>query len=270
MASPLIGVALHREGLEAHREFVVAEARDLEVQDFFLPDVLAGDWRPLADHIAGLIDGHEGRRGIHGPFVGFAIDCRDPEIAEIATRRLMTGLDVATRLEATQMVVHSPYTTWDHANLDDEEGRREAKIEAVEAVVGPVARRAGEEGITLVFENIEDKDPADRARMIEALGRAAALSVDTGHAHYAHVATGGKPVDEFVRAAGSRLAHVHLQDADGHADRHWAIGDGNVPWAEVFAAIAEGGADPHLVLELRDHRDVPRSIRWLAERGLGR
>jgi sugar phosphate isomerase/epimerase len=96
------------------------------------------------------------------------------------------------------------------------------------------------------------------------------VSVDTGHAHYAHVSTGAPPVDVFVRAAGARLAHVHLQDADGYADRHWAIGEGTIRWAEVFRALAESPGAPRLVLELADKGGIAASMAHLEAAGLGR
>ncbi len=70
------------------------------------------------------------------------------------------------------------------------------------------------------------------------------VSIDTGHANYAHGSTDGPPVDYFVHAAGNLLAHVHLQDTDGHADRHWKPGEGNISWVEVFRALARLDMQP--------------------------
>jgi sugar phosphate isomerase/epimerase len=135
--------------------------------------------------------------------------------------------------------------------------------------LGAALRRAEDIGVTFVLEYIEDLEPADRAKLCEALDwQALELSVDTGHAHYAHGSTGAPPVDFYIRAAGSRLGHVHLQDADGFADRHWQIGHGTILWPSVFAAIAETGADPRLILELRDKAGILPSARYLAEQGL--
>ncbi|MGV6847321.1 MAG: sugar phosphate isomerase/epimerase family protein, partial [Marinibacterium sp.] len=87
---------------------------------------------------------------------------------------------------------------------------------------------------------------------------------------YAHGATGAPPVDYFVRAAGDRLAHVHLQDADGFADRHWPIGDGAVNWPAVFRALADHAPDARLILELRDPTGIPKSMAHLSRLGLAR
>ncbi len=117
------------------------------------------------------------------------------------------------RVGASQMVIHSPYTTWDHNNLDLYPGNREAAIERVQATLSDVIRRAELIGCELVIENIEDKDPHERVHLAKALGsKNVRVSLDTGHAHYAHISTGAPPVDYYVDAAGDMLTHVHLQD----------------------------------------------------------
>lgn len=71
-----------------------------------------------------------------------------------------------------------------------------------------------------------------------------------------------------IRAAGARLGHVHLQDSDGYADRHWQLGQGTILWPSVFDAIRETGATPRLIIELRDKAGVIPSARHLAALGL--
>lgn len=124
-------------------------------------------------------------------------------------------------------------------------------------------------GITLVIENIQDVDPARRRIMIDGFNsNALAISIDTGHAHLARRMSGAPPVDYFVRDAGAKLAHVHLQDLDGHADRHWAPGEGEIHWEEVFRALLDCQNAPHLFLELRDKADIPKGFEYLVGLGL--
>ena len=121
----------------------------------------------------------------------------------------------------------------------------------------------------LVIENIGDIDISARVRMAESFDSASVqVSVDTGHAHLCHGSMGAHPVEYYVKAAGRMLQHVHLQDADGHADRHWNIGEGNILWHSVFRAIAALDSDPRLILELRDHGGIPASMRFLEQAGL--
>ncbi len=267
---PVIGAALSVAELGPYRDWVLEKDRDLELQSFHTAEVLNGDWAPLAAEAKRLLDGYRGRLGIHGPFWGFAIDSMDPDVRAVVQKRMTQGLDVCEAVGATQMVVHSPFTTWDYNNLDMMDGQRDKLFTNVHLTLDDIVARAESQGVTLVMENIEDIDPLDRKRLVESFGSTALkLSIDTGHAQIAHGSTGAPPVDYFVRLAGEMLDHVHLQDADGHADRHWGIGEGNILWTSVFRALGELPVKPRLLLELRDKAFIPSSMAYLAARGLG-
>lgn len=271
MTLPVIGAALMVEHLDTYRDWLVEKNRDLELQSFFTAEILKDDaWTDLAETAKAKLDGWKGRLGLHGPFPGLHLSNPDPDIRRIVEARMMACLDVCEALGAVQMVIHSPYSTWDHNNLTMNRGARDRIIERAHDTLGAVVTRAEGQGVTLVIENIEDVDPLERKRLAESFGsQNVKLSIDTGHAAYAHGATGAPPVDYFVITAGEMLDHVHLQDADGYADRHWAIGQGAVPWHAVFKALAQLETEPHLVLELRDAADIPASMAWLEAQGLG-
>lgn len=266
-----VGAALRVAALETYRTWLIEGQRDLEIQDFFHPDVLDSDYSGLVTQVKRQLDGHTGRLGIHGPFWGFTLHSRDPEIRRVVARRMDQGLDACIAIGGSHMVVHSPYSTWDHNNLDNYPGARDVVIDLVHDTMDAAVKKAEDNGIVLVIENIEDVDPTERLRLAESFGSdAVRLSIDTGHAMYAHCTNGAPPVDYFVRSAGSMLAHVHLQDADGYADRHWQIGDGRIGWAPLFRAIAEEAPDARLILELRDDAGVPASMAYLQGLGLAK
>ena len=132
-----------------------------------------------------------------------------------------------------------------------------------------VVKRAEDEGVVIVIENIEDKDPQDRVALAQSFDSPAVkVSLDTGHAHCAYGVSGAPPVDYYVGAAGAMLSHVHLHDGDGFADRHWKIGQGSIQWPSVFKALAELPEMPRLILELADPAEILPSAEWLADMGL--
>jgi sugar phosphate isomerase/epimerase len=267
---PVIGAALAVDELPAFRDWLFEKHRDLELQTFHDPAVITGDWQPHAEAARRLLDGFGGRLGIHGPFWGFTIHSKDPDVRRIVERRMMTGLDICAAVGATQMVIHSPYSTWDYNNLDNNPGARETVMQLCHDTLRNVVARAADQGVTLVLENIEDIDPEDRRRLVESFASPAMrLSIDTGHAANAHGSTGAPPVDYFVTSAGDLLDHVHLQDADGFADRHWTIGEGAVLWPSVFRALGRLTVKPRLILELRDKAGIRESMEYLTARGLG-
>jgi len=269
-AIPTLGAAVVIGDLERLHNWVMEAGRDLELQEFCYAEILNADWKPLADRYKPLLDGHRGKVGIHGPFWGFDISTRDPDIQKIIQKRMMQGLDVCEYLGATNMVIHSPYTTWDYYNLEHFNDN-DAIVRRCHKTLGAAVKRAEEIGVEIVLENVEDKDPHIRVALAKSFdSKAIRVSIDTGHAYYAHGATGGPPIDYFVKAAGKMLAHVHLQDADGYADRHWAPGEGSIIWKPVFDALAKYCDAPRLILELNDKTKLVPATEYLSGLGLAR
>ena len=269
MTLPVLGAALSLDDLEIHRDWMLDKQRDLELQNFVDARVLGGDWRPLVERAKRLLDGHTGRVGIHGPFFGFTISSQDEEIRAVVAKRLSQALDVATALSATHMVIHSPYTAWHHNNFPHFPGERERMTEYTHLTIAEAVRRAEDIGLTFVIENCDDIDPQTRVALAESFNSpAVAVSIDTGHAECAHGSYGAPPVDYFIHAAGNQLKHVHLQDVDGYADRHWGLGEGIIRWHSVFAALAKLTSNPRLIIELRDKTNIRASATHLEQLGL--
>lgn len=266
---PVIGAQLSVLDLDRHRDWLFEKDRDLELPEFCLVDILRNPG-PFIDIARAKLDGWNGRLGIHGPFDGFELDVKDKEIRPLVQARLDAALDVCARLDARQMVIHSPYDRWDHTNIGTGTMNAAKRVTAILDTIGPALRRAEEIGVAIVLENIRDFDPADRAAVVEAANTPALqLSVDTGHAHWAHTVCGAPSAAGFVAAAGERLGHVHFQDTDGLADRHWSLGEGNIDFAAIFAELARLQAKPHLIIEINEFGRVQESAAHLAQLGLG-
>lgn len=263
-----IGACLKSSEIAGHRDWLFGPERDVELQDFMTFASLTTEYEDRIAAAKAALDGFTGRPGIHGPFEGLDVDNKDPELRPLITARFRKALDAADRIGARQMVLHSPYTLWYQNNLLATPQYAEDKLARIHDTLDPVVRAAEDMGITLVIENIHDVSPSTRRMMVDSFcSDAIAVSIDTGHAHLARRLSGAPPVDYFVRDAGNLLAHVHLQDLDGHADRHWPPGEGEIEWAAVFRALAECPSAPHLVLELRDQNAIPRGFSYLE--GLG-
>jgi sugar phosphate isomerase/epimerase len=264
-----IGACLKTPEIKDHRDWLFDAARDIELQDFMTHAALTSEFDARIGAAKTALDGHTGRLGIHGPFEGLDIDNKDAELRSIITSRFLKALEAADRIGARQMVLHSPYTAWYQNNTFSFPGYSENKLARIQVVLDPVVRTAEEMGIKLVIENIQDVRPETRRAMVDSFGsEAIALSIDTGHAQLARRMSGAPPVADFITDAGVQLAHVHLQDVDGHADRHWAPGEGEIEWTAVFRALAACESDPHLVLELRDKAHIPKGFRALRDLGI--
>lgn len=265
---PVVGAQLSVLDLDRHRDWLFDKNRDLELPEFCLPDILNAP-EAFIDMARSKLDGWHGRLGIHGPFMGFELDTKDAEFRAVVQKRIDQGLTVCATLKARQMVLHSPYDIWDHSNLDNAPGDRARRISAVLDTLKPALDRAENLGVEMVLENIKDVDPMVRVDLVrQANSKALRVSVDTGHAHWAHSICDAPPADRFISAADDMLGHVHLQDSDGYADRHWPLGCGNIMWEAVFTAISCTKSNPHLIVEINDFDRVEESVAHLEALGL--
>lgn len=272
MTLPLLGTAIRRRDLDTLRDWIFEPARAIEIQDFVMPEIFAGDPSELIASYKRALGGHRGLRGIHGPFFGLDLSNPDREIRAVIQRRLLKGLEIAEALGGSHMVVHSPFTYWHVLNRDNYPAVADQILNAMADCLAPVLVRAGEIGCTVMLENIDDTDPSARVRVVQAIDHPQLrVSLDTGHAELAHGRYGAPPVVDYVAQAGAWLGHVHLQDADGYADRHWHPGEGTIPWPAVFAALERSDASPRLILEVRDRLErLPATVKALEAQGLAR
>lgn len=272
MTLPLLGTAV-TTGTYAHlRDWICESGRAVEIQDFAGMGVLERDHADLVAAWRGLLDGHEGPRGIHGPFFGLDIATPDREVRAIVQKRMLQALDVAAALGADLMVIHSPFNHWHQLNRANYPSVYPSLMESSAACLAPVLERAAQTGCVLVLENCDDTDPFARVDLVSRIGHPnLKVSLDTGHADICHGRYDAPHVVDYVAAAAGLLGHVHLQDVDGYADRHWHPGDGRIAWGPVFASLSALAERPRLILEVRsDLPRLPATVARLEALGLAR
>jgi sugar phosphate isomerase/epimerase len=81
---------------------------------------------------------------------------------------------------------------------------------------------------------------------------------------------GGASITEWIRQNGDILRHVHLQDTDGTYDWHHRLGLGDINFEAIFAELQQLAHQPRLILEMRNHDEIPASWQYLVERGLAK
>jgi sugar phosphate isomerase/epimerase len=112
-----IGAALQVHDLSTYRDWLLADQRDLEIQDFYNSNLLDEDWQPLLRQAKALLDGYTGRLGIHGPTQGLPLIAFDNRVRRLVQDRLKQALDVCAELGATHMVLHSPFDCFGHPQM---------------------------------------------------------------------------------------------------------------------------------------------------------
>lgn len=183
----------------------------------------------------------------------------DPAEREAREAFLRDSVRAAARLGSRVLVLHSgplvPGTSTHEAW---------ARLEAGLARLLPLAAR---EGIVLAFEFHPSMLIADRKgaeRLLDAVP-GLRLTLDIGHVQ----CTEGPPLAPAIRTALPRTAHVHLEDIKGRVHEHLPIGDGEIPFDEVFRVLAGEGYDGIVAAEFHS-RSIELEERELARRTFSR
>jgi sugar phosphate isomerase/epimerase len=249
-------------------DWLIEGGRDLEIQDACVPEVLDGDWHALVRQARDTLGTYTGRMGIHGPFDGLTILTRDAKVRELAQARLTQGLEFAAELGATHMVVHSPFQFFGSPFIPNHPAYpRVELVQAAHEALDPLVQLAQQHHIMLVIENIFDTNPVLLVDLLRSFNSEyVRSSIDTGHA-FINQRVGGPTPDQWIREMGEMLQHMHIQDTDGHTDRHWAPGDGNLNWYALFEALSALKQSPRLVIETTSPQKVKRGAAYFARCG---
>lgn len=270
---PLIGAAMLTSHLPRFIDWLAADHRDLELQDPAYPGYLYQDWMPDAKAARALLDtsGYQGRVGIHAAFMGIDISTPDVQLRTAMADSLRRSLEFGEVIGATHAVIHSPFMWFGSPQVYFSSPQSRAFIgDGVRAMLDLLLPLAERINCAFVIETIADANTRALVELVRSFDSPfVRLSIDTGHVAIME-RMGGAPPSQWVEDAGDLLGHIHLQDTDGHGDRHWGLGDGTINWRAFFKALRASPANPRMILELMDINDVMPSMAWLAQHGLGR
>jgi sugar phosphate isomerase/epimerase len=190
----------------------------------------------------------QGTIAIHGPFIGMEYAHIDHLIRETVHRRLDMTLDVAVKLKASRVILHSGYRPEiDLFKL--QESWLKGNIEFWQKEI----LRWADAGIVIVLENDTEKSPDLLVQLVNEVDNPfLGLCIDIGHQHVF------SELDalEWVRRMENRLFHIHLHDNDRTSDKHWPIGRGTVDFESFYAAIMQHVPHATISLEVEDKMEV--------------
>lgn len=268
---PLVGAAMPSSQLHNHRDWLLADQRDLEIQDPAWPNLFDGDWQGITRTIRQQLDGYTGRLGVHGPFWGIPLFAPDKRVRDAVAERMSQALDFCAEIGGTHMVIHSPFDFLGRPYAPLAPSPAFDPLKIIQDTLAEAVAKAESIGCTLVIETIYDRDPAVWMALIESFNSPAVrASVDVGHVFINHLLNDAPPPDYWLKQAGPLLGHIHLQDSDGYSDRHWTPGRGQINFWAIFNALSQMEAQPRLIIEVADHTTIPHAAQWFAERGLAR
>jgi sugar phosphate isomerase/epimerase len=206
------------------------------------------DWETRFTLHKAICTRFQGTIAVHGPFVGMEYTHLDHLIRDVVIRRLDMTFDVAVKLKASRVVLHSGYKAEiDLFKLQDDWIKRSIEFWQREI------HRWADAGIVIVLENQIEKSPDLLVRLVNEVNNPFfGLCMDIGHQHLF------SELDalEWVRRMDNRLFHIHLHDNDRTGDNHWSIGRGTIDFEPFYAAIMRRVPGVTISLEVNDNMEV--------------
>jgi len=202
------------------------------------------DWETRFSLHEAVCSRFQGAIAVHGPFIGMEYGHIDHLIRDVVNRRLDMTFDVAVKLQASRVVLHSGYS-----RAIDLFGLQDSWLKGCVAFWQQEICRWADAGIEIVLENVLERSPDLLIRIVDQVDDPfLGLCFDIGHQHmFSELGA-----LEWVRRMDHRLSHIHLHDNDRTGDRHWPIGRGTIDFEPFYAAIRQHIPQATISLEVMD------------------
>ncbi len=248
-----------RERIEQSLALAKQYGLGFEFNDFFFPRIL--DDEKKKEEIATFYDGIDmpGLLTTHGDFFDVLIFSEDPEIVKISEKRIRQSLDVALRVHAKAVILHTNYEPL----LTQEYYRkvwRDRNEEFFRAICSEYPT------IQIYMENMFDKDPSELKMLCDSMKDVSNFGVCLDYAH-AFVFGTGAALDEWVGDLSEYIRHVHINDNDGKGDLHLAVGDGIIDWEEFVKLRKQYFPDATVLVETTPLDRQEKSLKFMKENG---
>jgi sugar phosphate isomerase/epimerase len=188
---------------------------------------------------------------LHAPFMDLRPGALDPRIRQISLDRLRQVFDLIPWFQPRSVVCHPSF---DEKYYTSVEARWLENSLATWGILLGCIR--GTETI-IALENVYERDPQPLKQLLDALASPQVrFCFDTGHAN----AFGGAPLGLWIETLGDLLGEIHIHDNHGTADEHLPVGEGNVPFRELFAMVRERNLKPILTVESHSEKGLRRML----------
>lgn len=181
---------------------------------------------------------------LHGPFFDLIPASSDPEVRDLALRRMTRALDAAEALGQRRMVFH---TGWMPKTYPDELWLSNSLS---------FWRELGQKmpgSCEVYLENVYEGDPRLLVQLLDSLGDGRfGACLDLGHVN---VNSGLNP-RAWIDALGTRIGHVHLHNNYGRNDDHNGLDRGSLEMAPLLAALVDACPGASWNLEVRNGHEA--------------
>lgn len=242
---------------EAHLEIAKQRGLGIEIQEFYLPDLMWGDYKPRLEEYQRLLDGFQGGRAIHNAYLSIDHVGNDPEVHKLTKKRYDYIFMIAKELECTYIISHF---VWKRSMRD----RYLYKWQQAEARFwGEYANRAEKQGFVIVAENTNETHPEILKPIFDMVDSPSfKLNFDIAHAHL----NSEVPIEDWIMAFGKNLVYSHVNNNYRNYDSHDSILSGSINYDYIFSVLNRVGIAPIITTEIYGVDNLLESIDYLEDK----
>jgi sugar phosphate isomerase/epimerase len=196
--------------------------------------------------------------GMHGPFYELIPASCDPLVRQVARTRHQQGYEMALRIGASHLILHSGYLPKTYPR---EQWIQNSLTYWVEFL------RDKTDSIMIHMENVYEGDFSTLGELIDRVNQSyqeerLTICLDIGHVN----ANSLKSVTDWIIGLGDRIRYVHLHNNDGILDDHWRLDKGKIEITQVLELLLKHSPNASWNVETFVE-DIEPSLLWLQERG---
>ncbi len=224
----------------------------IEVQSFYDTEYITREKNAIDETLKAIekLDS----RSLHGPFADLNMGSFDKMIRDVTKNRFNFAYQIATRLDATDIVLHHgfvPKTSYP-ANWI------KRSLAFLEDFISDKKN-----DIQIHLENVLEYDGDVMFEIVENLqGTNIDICLDIGHAH----CNSKISVVDWIKCLKNKIGYVHMHDNNGIEDEHLGFGMGNIQLEEVCKALEEFSPQAIWAIESKIQY-MQTSLDWLKSQG---
>jgi sugar phosphate isomerase/epimerase len=229
-------------------------ALGLQPEVYFSGEVLDNLSRRDVEKTAGVLRQRDRSITFHAPFMDLNPGAVDERVREITAFRFHQILDAAADFHPRVIVFHPGYDRWRY------DGDVDLWVEKSLLTWRPLLEKAESLSARFALENVFEEDPHSLEKLLGALNSPyVGYCLDAGHGNlFSEVPLGG-----WIERLGDRLLEMHIHDNRGGEDDHLPVGEGEIDFDEIFAAVKTRGLRPICTIEPHLEEHLEPSLRAL-------
>lgn len=226
-----------------------------EYNDFFEPEVYENPQevdRRIATYTK--LGRDMSRDTMHGAFLDILFASRDSVIRERSRALVEQSFEIAERLGVRGIVFHTGIL----AGLIKSEAYIESWLREASGFWRQMSERYS--SMDIFMENTFEDSPEVLIRLKESLSDCTnfKLCLDYGHACLTST-----QIESWVEQMAAYTGHMHMNDNDLVADRHWVPGEGSIDWKKCSLLLDKYGIESPVLLELGGIENQKKALEYM-------